>query len=132
MADLPFSFVVMGIPRSLQAKRQSRWKDKVRSVAAESWGDDPPLEDEVSVVIIYFYRDGSVDVDNMVKPILDAMTTLVYVDDGQISQIIARQIELATGLDISGATPDLVEALNSDTDFIFVQINGPPDHGVIP
>lgn len=132
MPDLPFSFVVMGIPRSSQAKSQNSWKEKVRSAAAKKWGNDPPLEDEVSAVILYFYRAGSVDVDNMVKPILDAMNTLVYVDDGQILQIIARRTELATGLDISGAAPELVEALNADSDFVFVQVNGPPDHGAIP
>ena len=72
----------MGTPRSAQARRGRRaWMETVRSSALEKWGLSPALYTQVSVTIVYFYRSGAADVDNIIKLILDALIGVVYDDD---------------------------------------------------
>ena len=69
----------------------------VESEAKKSWAGDR-LEGKLKAVIINFHTGDkpSVDLDNMSKPILDAMQQIVYDDDRQI-----RQAEFAR----RGSTP---------------------------
>lgn len=95
-------------------------------------GNFDPLGMEVSVVIVYFYRDGTLDVDNIVKPILDRMNRVVYEDDRVISQVTARKTELVSGLQVRGMTPETLQAFDEGMDFVYVSVHEPPDHNVLP
>lgn len=132
--QLPLSFVLRGVPKSVQARRSSvrAWKESVKAAASAAMGSAESLDSEVSVVIVYFYRAGSLDVDNIIKPILDGMNLVVFEDDRLISQITARKTEITTGLQIQDAKPDLLEAFDEVTDFVYVTVLPPPDHGVLP
>ena len=68
----------------------------------------------------------------MIKPIIDAMIGVIYVDDGVASQIVARKTELKSGLEIEAASKSLANALDAGRDFVLVRVNEPPDHGAIP
>ena len=78
---LPFEFNVDGPPVSQQARRQERivaWKMSVKSKAAERWPKDaPPVDQDVSIEITHFFEGAPADVDNIAKPILDAIKGLV-------------------------------------------------------
>lgn len=133
LPDLPFEFIVKGIPRSGHAKISLQgWKKTVGAAAGAAWGRYEPLQSELNVTIVYFFREGSIDVDNMIKPIIDAMIGVIYVDDGVVSQIVARKTELKSGLEIEAASKSLANALDAGRDFVLVRVNGPPDHGAIP
>src|SRR5687767_13160385 len=87
----------MGVPISAQAPGPSktRWRGRVRAAAAERWpeGEDP-LEDEVQLRITYFHENAPLDVDNMIKPIQDALNGLAYVDDRQVVRVISGKSDL--------------------------------------
>ena len=86
---MPFEFVIDGPPVSQQAKRRSRvkeWTKQVHNVAETRWDTASPFVGEVMVTITYLYEGASLDVDNMSKPILDALKGLVYSDDAQVSE----------------------------------------------
>ena len=88
MAILPWDCVVLGIPKSVQAKAASitRWKADVRAAAVAAWPDgDPPLTDEVQIHVTFYHDGAPLDVDNMLKPIQDALCGVVYEDDKQLS-----------------------------------------------
>lgn len=51
--------------------------------------------ERVMLQITYFYSDDKLDVDNIVKPIQDALNGLAYVDDGQITDLIVRKRNLS-------------------------------------
>ena len=74
---LPFEFSVLGIPLSAQASGHSRgrWQETVRAAAEAEWeSGTPPIGGEASVTIIYSYEgETDLDVDNIAKPILDAL-----------------------------------------------------------
>ena len=78
-----------------------------------------------------FFRRGGLDVDNMLKPILDALKGVVYQDDNEVSQVIERKTELVRGLRLRDATTALNQAVSDGSDFVFIKIDGPPDHGVV-
>ena len=79
---------------SQQARRRrlvEAWTQRVRSVAEISWHTGSPLFGEVIVVITYFFEGASLDIDNVPKPILDALKGLVYSGDSLVSDLICRR-----------------------------------------
>ena len=42
----------------------------------------------IMLTITYFYDAVEIDVDNILKPILDALKGLLYMDDNQITDIL--------------------------------------------
>ena len=83
---LPLEFVVVGSPMSKQTRRRKRvrvWTQHVQNFAGLRWGVEQPFVGDVMVTITYLYnrRSINIDVDNIPKPILDALKGLVYSDD---------------------------------------------------
>ncbi len=87
------------------------------------------MQGELSARIIYFFTDSTNrDVDNIIKPILDALKGLVFVDDNIIFEVTARKTQKVAGLTIKGAPSCLVGALDVFSDFVFVRIEEGPNH----
>lgn len=94
---LPFEFIVEGVPVSAQAKNSLKWwKQKVADAAKLAWpAANVPIRDELQIVITYFYDLYPVgDIDNIIKPIQDALIGLTYNDDRQIADTRARRLSL--------------------------------------
>ena len=94
---VPLEFVVDGPPVSQQARRRElvrEWIDYVRAAAQRYWDTRELFTDEVAVTITYFFDGTGLDVDNIPKPILDALTGLVYADDVQVSDLPCRKRRL--------------------------------------
>jgi crossover junction endodeoxyribonuclease RusA len=84
--EFPFEFVVEGTPVSLQTARPEslhQWKTRIveasRPVLPEGhFATDNPL----AVTLYYFPSDRMAgDIDNIVKPILDAMSRHIYMGE---------------------------------------------------
>jgi crossover junction endodeoxyribonuclease RusA len=133
-------FIVPGTPRSANAGNRSRrrWREQVAQAAREALAAQyTSAEQDFSLLIIYFYRGtGSLDVDNIGKPLIDALKGLAFTDDKQISEVRIRKTRLRLGLTLTGASPYLSRAFArmsvEDTDFVYVRIDPAPDHGRIP
>src|SRR3546814_997790 len=66
--------------------------------------ETPALDGSLSASIVYFHVDDTeIDVDNVIKPILDALKTHIYADDRRIEQVTARRTKLV-GLTVRNAT----------------------------
>ena len=130
-----FELVVPGRPVSSQARRRDNiraWRDRVRTLAkARHSGPraDPP--DLVALTLIYVYEEAALDVDNVAKPIQDALIGVVLHDDSQVSDLIIRRRELGTSFDVDRLTPELAFALTSGIEFIYVRVEGAPAPGVL-
>ena len=59
----------------------------------DSIGKDRPIYTEDVSVRIELYLDNKRknDIDNFVKPILDCMSEIIFVDDRQVTELIARK-----------------------------------------
>ena len=119
-------FVVYGIPVSQQARRKERvrdWRARVRAAAeANLTQGGNPTQESVTLTIIYFFDSIDLDVDNLVKPIQDALEGLVYENDAQVveSRSLKRNIRGSYNLDI--ISPVLAGALTTGREFIYVRI----------
>lgn len=130
-----FECAVVGVPKSPASGSRRAWQETVRSAVRRTLDDEwRPLAVPVSAVIVYFHSGYAkrIDVDNMAKPILDALTGEVLVDDGWVDQLVARRTRLHAELEIRDASQTLAQALEEDRDFVLIRINDAPDHGVIP
>jgi len=130
---LPFEFIVDGPPVSQQARRRDRidaWKETVRNAAKHYWPlGGEPVSADVQLKVTYFYL--STDIDNIVKPIQDAMNGLVYLDDRQITDLIVRKRDLTATLHITRSTPILEEGIAKEHEFLFIEIALAPDPTII-
>jgi Endodeoxyribonuclease RusA len=135
---MTFDFVVFGVPLSKRADGCSRREATVKEAAFDNWPYlEPPTEGNVSLVLVYLhFGDASRDVDNMAKPVIDALRRVIYKDDMQIVQLIVRKTRMTEGLELSNPPPALAGALADararGQDFVYVATSGPPDHGKLP
>lgn len=128
-----FEFVVAGPPVSQQARRRRRkdeWKRDVRVAAASYWpSGTPPFTSPLALTIYYFYEHAPLDVDNLVKPFLDALVGLVYEDDGQISDLICRRRDFLGSFTIQDVSPVLADGLAGGREFLYVRVEDAPSGG---
>lgn len=72
---------------------------------------------------MYFFMSPGPDVDNIVKPVLDALRGLVYVDDSQVVDLIASMRSL-TGNYRAPMSTILAQAFTTATsDFVYVHVD---------
>ena len=83
------------------------------------------------VTLTYVYDEVPLDVDNIPKPILDALQGLIFSDDDQVTDLLCRKRDLNAGLQIQRLSPFLNEALTRFTPFVHIVVDHAPDQGVI-
>ena len=129
---IPFEFLIDGPPASLQTKNRralQAWKDRVRNAALAQWPQGiPPVTYEVSLCITYFYESESPDVDNIIKPVQDALVGVVYADDVQVAHAESRKSKIDGTFRIRGVPPDLAVRLAVGRDFLRIRVLPPPEH----
>lgn len=121
-----FEFIINGTPVSQQTRRRERlkkWKTYVREEAEKYWSKENTIfTDSVMVQIIYFYDDIALDIDNIIKPILDAIIGLVYIDDAQITDIIIKKRYLFANFETDQNTLLLAQNFKRENEFLHVLI----------
>jgi crossover junction endodeoxyribonuclease RusA len=133
--DLPWDFVVLGVPKSVQARASSiqRWKEQVRAAAWEFWPPgEVPLDHKVQIHVTYYHDSAPLDVDNMLKPIQDALTGLVYVDDSQLVDTHGHLRDLNGQYRVRGLTPAQARGFTSGDPFVHIRIEMPSPVGELP
>ena len=98
------------------------WTQEVQNVAKPSWGTEHPFAGEAMVAITYFYKGASLDVDNIPKPILDALKGLIYSDDSQVSDLLCRKRDLKGDLRIQNPSAILLQSLSSSEQFLHITV----------
>ena len=88
----PFEFLIPKRPVSLQTKSRKNlqaWKRFVRNEATKAWvADCPPVSSPaLRCTIVYLCDSSPADIDNIIKPIQDALVGLVIGDDFLISDV---------------------------------------------
>jgi Holliday junction resolvase RusA-like endonuclease len=130
-----FEFVVDGPPVSQQARRRERvrqWIDEVRAAASRFWfSGEVPVSESVLLSVTYFYDATSIDVDNIPKPIIDALRGLVFMDDNQVTDMICRKRNLKEVL-IENPSAVLAEGLSRGKDFLYIVVEDAPDQRMMP
>lgn len=123
---IPFDFVIEGPPVSHQTRNRARlqaWKQAVTNAARGYWpAGDAPSPDELTIVVTNFYETAAPDVDNIVKPIQDALNGLVYNDDTQITDCHTRKRKIDGAFKVKGLSRALADGFVNYKDFIHVRV----------
>ena len=98
----------------------------VQSAAMRRWGTEPPFTGEVMVTITYFYYGVALDVDNIPKPILDALVGLIYSDDSQVFDILCRKRDRNRDLTFQNPSPLLLASLQRPEQFLHIVVAHAP------
>ena len=135
-------FIIVGNPVTFRAKKKrkkgllAKWKSKVKEEAAKHWPwpHKEPLTATMQCTLIHFHKgaDSPLDNDNLSKPILDAMTRVIYEDDIQLVHTHVYQTDIDHPPDLQGATPILVEAISDGKDFIYIRFDPPQERITLP
>ena len=123
--------VLRATPVSQQARRRENlqaWKDRIASAARKasrsqflstSWG--------LSVTIVHYFESTTIDVDNLPKPILDAMKGVFYLDDGQIQELIVQRHSLSEEFSIETASNVIRAELDRGGEFVYIRVTVPEE-----
>jgi crossover junction endodeoxyribonuclease RusA len=115
------------VPVSLQASTASKaiWKERVSDSARVRLQEDFWATSKIlSVTIFYFCAtDMEGDIDNIVKPILDALCKLVYLDDNQVERVLVQKFEPGRIFTFHDPTPELADALEQAAPQVYVRID---------
>lgn len=118
----PVEAVVAGVPRAHNAHSRKRWQDVVKSVTRGSWTRASPSQ---TFVTILYFSEGPMqgDVDNIVKPILDAMNKGPYEDDSQVKRVIVEKFEPGDDVAFERTTPHLIQALSLQPPVVYIRVD---------
>lgn len=131
--DFPFEFLVYGTPLSHQGTGRSLgdWKDRVKDATRPllepgHWA----TEARVAVTIFHFPEDQmAADVDNIVKPILDAMNNHIYMDDKQVERVVVQKFEAGRTASFSRPSKTLLAAMDAEKPVTYIAVSLYPDEG---
>ncbi len=124
--SIPFEFVIGGPVVSQQARSRQRretWKQDVQQAARERWTGVGPIGSMVAVTITYFFEEVELDVDNIPKPILDALKGVVFSDDEQVSDLLCRKRDLSADLLIRNPSAELMGYLRNLRQVVHIQVS---------
>lgn len=130
-----FEFIVDGPPVSQQTRRRQRlkdWKRTVRQEAEKYWSSEHKTATGLLMLqITYFYDSVAIDVDNIIKPIQDAIVGLAYVDDNQITDVLVRKRDLSGNFKVENMTSILAEGFARGNEFLHIFVTDAPDQEVL-
>ena len=133
----PIEFVVQGTPVSQNPKRRRNyheWQARVKS-ASSTRLPEPHFATSARIAIVLYYLPLGVmqgDLDNIVKPILDALKSHVFVDDRQVDRILVQRFEPDAMLEPSeGASVALKQAWLVERPLLYIRISDTLDAEVV-
>jgi phenylpyruvate tautomerase PptA (4-oxalocrotonate tautomerase family) len=127
----PLEFIVEGTPVSLQAARPesiAAWKERIVSASRIVLPESHFASSDTLAITLFYFPAGPMqgDIDNIIKPILDALSRHVYLDDHQIHRVVVQKFEPGNIFQFSEPTATLTEALNRKPPALYVRLSDEP------
>jgi crossover junction endodeoxyribonuclease RusA len=98
--------------------------DQVKEAARRSWREDwPPWDCDVTVQITEFSEIATRDLDNLAKPILDAMQGVAYINDRQVKALHVDRCDIEGSYVVRYMSPVLAAALSEGDEFLWVRVS---------
>lgn len=124
----PLEFFIEQTPRATGAKSIGQWKDTVeRSARHRAMATDKVgllWSCPVAVTIFYFLPEPMQgDVDNIVKPILDAMIGVAYLDDREVERVLVQKFEPQFERVFTDPSEELAAALDAEPPVVYIRVD---------
>jgi crossover junction endodeoxyribonuclease RusA len=129
--DFPIEFLVEGTPVSSQAKRgksRAEWKERVRSASRAVLPEGHFATSGRLAATLFYFPDAAMqgDIDNIVKPILDALGQHIYIDDAQVERVVVQKFEPGNVFLFRSPSAMLAEALGGRKPLLYVRVSNNP------
>ena len=124
-----FEFLIPERPVSLQTRNRinlQAWKRFVASEAAKTWSGAVLDDGDLQLTMVYLCSNDPVDVDNIVKPIQDALIGLIYVDDSLVTDVETRRRPLTGTYDVARCPEPVLQGLASGDECVYVRVSVQP------
>jgi len=122
---MEFEFLIPIRPVSHQTRNRAnlqRWKSYVRDLAIGVWTGPIWCEPGLELRLIYLANEDPVDVDNIIKPIQDALIGVIYLEDGLVTDVESHRRPIKGTFDITHCSKLLTEALLSNDECVYVSV----------
>jgi hypothetical protein len=86
----------------------------------------------VALRILYLCDENPLDVDNLLKPIQDALVGVVLDDDDVVTDVEIRRRSIQTNFELHAPSPPLLAALRLRRDCVLISIADAPAQNVLP
>lgn len=118
--------IIPGVARSKTARSAHAYEEQVSEVARRSF-KTPLRERNLSVEVHHFYTSGhTVDLDNLLKCILDGLKRGAYEDDSQVVRVLAERYNVSGSFAMENPRPEWIEYLppwSEPRDFVSVIVS---------
>jgi crossover junction endodeoxyribonuclease RusA len=126
MSNPLFEILIPRRPVSHQAKNRENlqaWKDYIYGRARNEWiGGTPCVEIGLRLTLVYLCDDSPADIDNIIKPIQDALVGIVYADDALISDVDSHRRFLSDAIDVTNLPPLLIKGATLGEECIYIRV----------
>jgi crossover junction endodeoxyribonuclease RusA len=126
MSRLLFEILIPKRPVSHQAKNRENlqgWKDYIYGRARNEWsGGTPYPKVGLRLTLVYLCDDSPADIDNIIKPIQDALVGVVYADDSLISDVDSHRRFLSDAIDLTNLPPLLIKGIRLGEECIYIRV----------
>jgi len=124
---MKYGFAVIGLPVSTQSSPKSKRQYQTTVAEAASKSVASPIRDNEKIKIEIDWFSGGFqnkpDVDNIIKPIQDALKGILFVDDKQVESIVARRHDILSVIHFMREPLCLIEPLmNGQREYVFVRV----------
>lgn len=100
----------------------------MRGEAKKVWGNDTPVSSPpLRFSIIYLCDSSPADIDNIIKPIQDALVELVFEDDSLVSDVDSHRRFLAEPIDVTTLPPLLQTGVAAGNECVYVRVSDAQD-----
>lgn len=118
-------FLLPRRPLSHQAKdaaHKEEWKNFIFGRAFAEWQQRPITDGPLCFTLVHLCEEDPPDINNIIKPIQDALNSLVYSDDSLIHDVKGHMRLLSEPIDIVGLPTKLADAVIEGVECVYIQI----------
>ena len=115
---------VHGQPVSAQTSNRpalQAWKNRIRDACRAVW-ERAPIESGVIIYVTHYYETIIGDVDDLIKPIQDALQGVVYLNDKQVRDVIGNRRPINGRFRVRHISMPLATAFSNGRPFVHVRV----------
>lgn len=109
--------------QSKDAAKRQRWKEFVTTQARAAWGAQVPLSISCQLTLVYFCGERPADIDNIIKPIQDALSGVVYIDDAYVTDVDSHRRPLTDTFDLARLPSILLPVIVEGRECVYVRVS---------
>lgn len=102
--------------------RLREWQEFIRETARGSWSAEPITESSLHLTIVYLADEAPLDIDNVAKPVIDALNGLLFEDDALLSDMNIHRRFLSETFDAARLPSLLAEAWERRDECVYVRL----------